>query len=212
MKYLFVFLFLTITTNLYAENKYDTFFSASIGKNQIAIVGEKKSDDKFYDNKILLLKDSNGKILDTIDIYYPDTNYRGSVLLSSNAFVLRITIREPYRNCFIYSDSRSNTFCYYDCSKWVADGIILDEYIIYSTEFDDNTIKRIDLNNNTTFSYNGYYPNVTIYEYNKNNILGVFKFEGNWFEIYKDEIKKSTEQFNLYKKNINDNYYKQDIK
>lgn len=207
MKYFFMFLFLSFTVVLCAENKYDTFFSASIGENKIEIVGKKNSDTKFDDNKILQLKNNKDQILDSINIFYPDTNYRESILLSSDAFALRITIKDPYQNCFIYTNSRIKKFCFYDCSKWVADGILLSDCIIYSTEFDDNTIKKINLSNNSIYSYKGYFPNVTIYEYSKNNILGVFKFEGNWYEIYKDNIKKSTKQYNVSKLNIYEYFY-----
>lgn len=207
MKYFFILLFMSITSNLFSAEKNNIFFSASIGTNKIEIIGKKNSNEKFDDNKILLLKDSEENILDTMNIYYPDTNYRESILLSNDSFALRITIKAPYRNCFIYANTRINNFCFYDCSKWVADGILLDDCIIYSTEFDDNTIKKIDLSNNTIYSYNGYYPNVTIYEVSNINILGVFKFEGKWYEIYKDIIKKSTKQYNITKHNIYENFY-----
>ncbi|MBC6712393.1 hypothetical protein [Treponema sp. Marseille-Q3903] len=211
MKYFFIFLIISITANLYPENKCSTFFSAQIGNKKIEIVGQKKSNKKFDDNKILLLKDNKEKILDSINIYYPDTNYRGSILLSKDAFALRISLRisikEPYRNCFIYSNSRITNFCFYDCSRWVADGILLDDCIIYSTEFDNNTIKKIDLSNNCIYSYDGYYPNVTIYEFVNNSILGVFEYEGKWYEIYKDFIKKSTKQYKLTKHSIYENFF-----
>ena len=207
MKYFFIILLLSISANLYSENKYNTFFSASIGNKKIEIIGQKNENEKFDDNKILLLKDDKDKILDSINIYYPDTNYRESILLSSNAFALRITIKEPYRNCFIYTNLKLNIFCLYDCPKWVADGILLDDCILYSTEFDDNTIKKINLWDNSIYSYIGYYPNVRIYEYNENSILGVFEYEGNWYEIYNDNIIKSAKNYNVKKHNINDNFY-----
>ena len=206
MKYCFVFLFLFVCATVYAENNNDTFFLAQIGKNKIEITGNKGADNKFDDNKILILKDKEGKILDSINIYYPDTNYRESVLLSNDAFALRITIKEPYKNCFIYANSQNKKFSFHDCSKWVADGIILDNYIIYSTEFDDNTIKKLDLSNDSIYSYDGYYPNVTIYEYLDNEILGVFEFEGEWYEICKDIIRKSTKQYQVSKNNIYEHF------
>ena len=207
MKYFFIFLLMSITTNIYSETKHNIFFSATIGNKKIEITGKRNPNEKFDDNKILLLKDDKDKILDSINIYYPDTNYRESILLSSKAFALRITIKEPYRNCFIYTNSEINKFSFYDCSKWVADGILLDDCILYSTEFAENTIKKIDLYNNSIYSYNGYYPNVRIYEYNENSILGIFEYEGNWYEIYNDYIMKSTKKYNVKKHNIYDNFY-----
>lgn len=204
MRYLLILIILSISNNLYAENKFDTFFSSTIDEKNIEIIGTKNENNRFEDNKILLIRDEKGKVLDSINIFYPDTNYKESILLSEHAFALRITIKEPYRNCFIYTNSTINSFCFYDCSKWVADGILLDDYILYSTEYDNNTIKRIDLKTNTIYSYKGYYPNVTLFECDEDEILGLFEYEGAWYEIYDDDIKKSQKQYNVTKKNIYD--------
>ena len=206
MKRILILLIFFICSILYAESTLNTFFSVSLHENKIELLGRKKGERKFEDNKILLIKDKEEKILDEINIFFPDTSYRGSVLVSDDAVAFRVTIREPYRNCFIYTNSSLNKFDFYDCTKWVADGILLKDYNIYSTEFDNDTIKRIDLNTKEMYSYEGYFPNVNIYEVSDEDILGVFEYDGIWYEIYNNIIKKSIKKYVVNKIDIN-NYF-----
>ena len=56
------------------------------------------------------------------------------------------------------------------------------------------------------YSYEGYFPNVNIYEVSEEDILGVFEYDGIWYEIYNNVIKKSIKKYVVNKIDIN-NYF-----
>lgn len=192
--FLFIFIVFTLFNLIYAKEK-KIMFSHSFGKRKVELKSDSISNN---DQKILFLKDINENILDSVEIFYPDTSYTGSVLKSDSAFAIRVTAKNPYRNCFIYASSSSNSFSYYDCDKWVASGIITDDFIIYSTEFDSNTIKRISLDTGEIFAYDGWFPNVSIYADANSDILGFFEYDGYWYEIMNNIIVKSEKKYNRY--------------
>ncbi len=179
-------LILLMTSLLFAEDGYEVIFDVPLPNRHVQLQG-KRSDGKIYpyeDEKKLVLTDADLHVLDVVDISFTDVAYTGAILLKDDALAFRITIREPYQNCFLYASDTSDTFSRYDCNKWVADGLLTDDYIFYSTEMEADTVKRISLADNSMYVYKGYYPNVTIYPSETGDgILGIFEYENVWYEI-----------------------------
>ena len=89
-------------------------------------------------------------------------------------------------------------------NRWVASGLIKDSYILYSTEFESSSIKKIDINTGdvTLYDYEYDFPNVELYisqpEFAaKDNCLGIFKYNGKWHEIYDNEIISTEHEYNV---------------
>lgn len=152
-----------------------------------------KNGDKRFGNKVLLLLDSQNNVLDEFSFY--DANNSGTFFASNTAFVLKGKITEPFQNILIYVSDDDVSFKKLNCENWVADIIVTDKYIIYSTEFDNDTIRRITIETNEMISYKGYYPNVDIYPSAISDVLGVFEYKNKWYKILEDEIIETDESF-----------------
>lgn len=185
---------------LFAEDS--TVFDIPLGDRRIMCTAKEVTANGYSPEKTFVLVTDGYEYLDSTGyVKFYDGAYKGGTLITDNAFACRITLNDPYQNCFLYASSTSDHIARYDCPKWVADGIITDDYIIYSTEMVDNTVRRISLADNTVYEYDGYFPNVDLFPLeNDEGILGIFRYNGAWYELYEDRVVKTGKQYSPEKK------------
>lgn len=168
------------------------------------------NSDTNRDNKFLSVYDNkNNSCLFKKELYLPNTNPLYSFYKGEEVIGFQLKFRDsPYSRYILLFDD----FPYFKeielSDKWIASSIICRQYILYSTDFCENTIKRINLDTGEIFEYEGWYPNVEIYESLDENILGVFNYQNQFYNIFKDKIITSNETFDCLKKDIFDDYLK----
>ena len=132
--------------------------------------------------KIVTLRDKDGKLLDAIGLDYQDNTYEGSTLVTDTAcvaFVKFDSASDIYSDkyphiCFLYVDSESAEFKFFEHGqRWIDDICVSDGKIYY---YNEASIRRIDIATGITFDYRvnyyGYY--VDLHEVTENGKKTVF--------------------------------------
>lgn len=190
-----------LVSQLLLAEPYEVIFDYALKDRHIQLLGI-PDGKKYLDDKVLVLLDSSNNKLDEVDVLLGDGENKDACVFTGDAAAIKVRIRNPYQNCFVYATSSSDKFARYDCERWVADAIVTGNYIIYSTEMVSNTVRRVSLADNTMFEYKGYYPNVDLFvDETEEGMLGIFKDEGFWYELYEDgSLVKSDRQYAPEKK------------
>lgn len=182
MKYKFLILVNLMCMFLHAEDIYSEQYCNSrsdsekntglqiivkilINDRILEILGTKKGDgNTFSEYKLLMLRNSEGSLLDSVSVILYDNQYAYTTSVTEDAVCFKIkSENEPiYRLVFV--NSVSNSISMYPVKdKFIADICIGKTFILYSTEMDYNTIRKIDINTGETSDVKGYYPNAEIF-------------------------------------------------
>lgn len=142
-----------------------TIVKILINDRILEILGTKKGDgNTFSEYKLLMLRNSEGSLLDSVSVILYDNQYAYTTSVTEDAVCFKIkSENEPiYRLVFV--NSVSNSISMYPVKdKFIADICIGKTFILYSTEMDYNTIRKIDINTGETSDVKGYYPNAEIF-------------------------------------------------
>ena len=187
-----------------ALSNYSLIYEIPLGNKTIKILNAKNGNPRHSDELKMIVQDSKGSILDEKEFGYLDSD--GSILSAKTVAIKgkAINDNEPV-HFFLVVDESSDLIKQIPCNNFVADGIIIDDYIIYSIEMTLDTTIKVDVKDGKVFEYEGYYPCVDIFECDNPAILGVFKYEGKWYEILDKKIQPAKESYQpQQKRKLND--------
>lgn len=162
----------------------------------------KKTDQKDF-LKLEVVAD-RGKVTDSKVLYLPDYASRDSFFCDEKIWCLKLKfLEQPYNRFVVIRDNNARIEEYEIPDNWVASSFASGRYIIYSTEFQNITIKRLDLETGELYEYGndekqGWYPNVELCRPVAENSLTRFCYEEKWFDVFEDEIRVSQIQESPY--------------
>ena len=183
---------------------YSLIYEMPLGVKTIRILNAKNKNPRHSNELKMVVLSSKGDVLDMKEFGHLDID--GSIVSKSTIAIKgkRTNENEPV-NFFLVVEESSDLIKQIPCNNFVADGIITDGYIIYSIEMTLDTTIKIDIKDGKVFEYEGYYPCVDIFECDNPVILGVFKYEGKWYEILDKKIQLAKEPYQpKQKRKLND--------
>ncbi|MBP7478902.1 MAG: hypothetical protein KA785_00500 [Spirochaetaceae bacterium] len=198
MKINFMMLFCFLCVCLYSENIYSgkkysekdivkivglkSIIKISIEDRYLEILGQiEKNGNGFLEYKLVVLRTKDGSFLDSMGIILYDNQYSDSTLVTDNSICIKTKSDENPIYRLLYVQSISNSIVLYPIKdKFIADICVGENSILYTTEMDNNTIRKININSGEVTDIIGYYPNVEIFKTFEN---GEEKF---WF-VYNDK-------------------------
>ena len=177
--------------------------------NTVKIYHDNKTKDTKYEHeKLIVVFDKQNNILNyKVVVFITGTQY--SFYHTEDKFCLEVDYTNTITNKFIMEyicvmDKEPYIKSFPLKNRWVASGLIKDSYILYSTEFESSSIKKIDINTGdvTLYDYEYDFPNVELYiglpaVAAKDDCLGIFKYNGKWYEIYDNEIISTDYEYNV---------------
>ncbi len=174
-------------------------YEIPLGNKTIRIINAKNDNPRHSDRLMMIVLNSKGVVLDVKSFGYLDDD--GSIVSTKTVAIKgkRIKEDEPV-NFFLVVEESSDLIKQIPCNNFVADGIITDGYIVYSIEMTLDTTIKVNLKDGKVFEYEGYYPCVDIFECENPEILGVFKYEGKWYEVLDKKIQPAKESYQPKKK------------
>ena len=178
------------------------FAEIPLKKHKVIFTSILKDGDVASDAKLVEIYDEDNKMLASTEIPLKDTDPLFSFCKGDSIIVFKLGYREkPFSRYVLIYDEFPFLKEIPIRDKWVASSQLYDNYILYSTEFTDNTIKKVDIETGSVTEYVGWYPNVEIFNSNEENVLGVFKYGSQYYKIMEDIILKSENNYyNLAKK------------
>ena len=200
-------------------NKLKVLYDIPFENNTVKIYGEyeNKFKNKFYDEKIIVVKNINNKILDFKIVEFIDNFSTSSFDYNGNSFCLKLKYHDFFTNKFtleyLYvSDSFPYIHSYPIKNNWVASGLISKDYILYSTEHDVSNLKKINLITGEITHYDSKDPNVKLFRLqdvsnDDENCLAVFEYQNKKYKVYEDEIIESEESLETVPKIVLYNFY-----
>ena len=184
-------------------------YQINIKDRNIIFYGELEKYNSYYDEKLLVIYDSCNRLICAEGIYLTDRDnlFSLDVTKESCAFKLRdLSDREatPVHKIYYINSNEKNISRITIKDYWVASLVIVDNYIIYSTDFDNATIRKIDINSKDITSYVGFFPSVELYHCQEDSSLACFEYDGLWYNINADSIHESSKNMkdfiNLHEK------------
>lgn len=125
-----------------------------------------KHTNNASDEKICTIYDNNNKIKDVIKVDIPDSWFFDRTCVTDDAvvFCTHSSFSQNYCYSIVYVDPALLKFkAVGHNDHFVADITITQQAVYYSTEMDNDTIRRISLADVKSKNIKGYYPNVTLY-------------------------------------------------
>lgn len=161
---------------------YSLIYEMPLGVKTIRILNAKNKNPRHSNELKMVVLSSKSDVLDMKEFGHLDID--GSIVSTKTVAIKgkRIKEDEPV-NFFLVVEESSDLIKQIPCNNFVADGIITDGYIVYSIEMTLDTTIKVNLKDGKVFEYEGYYPCVDIFECDNPEILGVFKYEGKWYEV-----------------------------
>lgn len=190
-----VFFFLVCI--LFFSCNYEKCFYYIPMNDWIMTINNNKNDNS--SKKMVLSTLKKEKLFETVlPISNNDRMYSFAKNKSMVGFFLHFS-ETPYYRYVVIKKERPYMLQISLTDTWISSSIIKNGYVIYSTEFTDKTIKKIEIQTGRIFEYDGWYPNVEIYPVDDENIFGVFMYEGKRYLILNDTIVESEKTIKMIK-------------
>lgn len=154
----------------------DLLYEIKIQKKSILIYGEKKDFNRYYNEKLMIVKKYDGKIIFSEGIYLQDSDSLYSFYKDENscAFMLRNikNEKEPYNEIFFINSNKERIFRNKIKEKFISSLAVLNNIIYYSTENDSSCLKYLNIYSGKISDLSFGSPNANLITINNNIILG----------------------------------------
>lgn len=151
-------------------------YEINIRNKNIIFYGEKKDNNHFYNEKLLVIKNHKDKILYSEGIYLTDQDSLYSFYSDEKncAFKLK-NIKDrnnPSNEIWVISSNKNNVLKKTIPENFIASLVVLKQNVFYTTEFSDSNLKKLDLDTMQITGIPISTPNARLININDTVVLG----------------------------------------